>query len=140
MKKSKKFLGFKKQPLFKWVIYLSLAALTAFILFFLVTSVWIGFSVKEKCEVSKAKYGGSCQESLVSFLNDETNSLKQRNGAVWALGQLGDPQSLSVLRSYYTGEPCDHKRFLCQYELEKAIKLLESGFNITALVWRHGQF
>lgn len=140
MGKSKKILGFKKQPLFKWVLYWTVVGMSTFILFFLVTTTLIGYSVKEKCEISKAKYGGSCQEALVSFLNDETNSLKQRNEAVWVLGQLGDTKSLPALQSYYTGEPCDHERFLCQYELEKAIKLLESGFNISALVWRHGQF
>jgi hypothetical protein len=55
------------------------------------------------------------------------------------LGQLGDQKSLVVLKSYYTGEPCDHEKFLCQYELEKAIKLLEGGFNITAFVWRNNK-
>lgn len=28
-----------------------------------------------------------------------------------------------ALKSVYTGAPCDHDKYLCQYELGKAIKL-----------------
>jgi len=56
-------------------------------------------------------------------VGDETNSLEERNTAVWALGQIGDKKALEVLKKSYTGEPCDHTKYLCQHELEKATGL-----------------
>jgi len=60
----------------------------------------------------------------------------KRNHAIWALGQLGDKRALPSLEKLYTGEPCDHSKYVCQYELKKAIKLCRGGLNITAWTWR----
>ena len=73
----------------------------------------------------------------MQYLEDEEgHSLKERNQAVWALGQIGDPSALPLLKKYYTGEECRHDKFLCQWELEKAISLTDGGFNATAWMWR----
>ena len=107
------------------------------VLFFITTSAWIGMSVKDQCIAAREQYEGSCVEALIDYVRDEQgHNLRERNRAVWALGQLGDPRALPVLRSYYTGEECDHGQFLCQWELEKAIDLAGGGFNATAWVWR----
>jgi hypothetical protein len=40
---------------------------------------------------------------------------------VWAIGRLSDKNALPYLQTVYTGEPCAHSLYLCQYELAKAI-------------------
>ncbi len=132
----------KKQSLISnhWKLILGYGFLMlagTFILFFISTCAWIGFSVKEKCLTAQEQYGGGCTTALMEYLQDETgHSLKERNQAVWALGQLGNRDALPILKKYYTGQECQHDKFLCQYELAKAIKLIESGFNTTAWMWR----
>lgn len=132
----------KKQSLikihWKWILGYGLLVLTGtFTLFFLSTCAWIGFSVKEKCQVAQEQYGGNCTAALMQYLQDESgHSLKERNQAIWALGQIGDRKALPLLKKYYTGEECRHDKFLCQYELKKAINLIESGFNATSFMWK----
>jgi len=63
------------------------------------------------------------EAALMTFIQSDSHSLKERNNAVWALGQARDSRALPVLRQYYSGGECDHSRELCQYELKKAIKL-----------------
>jgi len=124
-----------------WAFYWAMVGGGTFVMFFLVTSVWIGFSVRQKCELAKARYEGSCTEAMSQFLDDERNPIRERNDMIWALGQYGDSAALPVLEKYYTGnipdrEPWD--KVISQYELKKAIKLAGGGFNITALIWRSG--
>ena len=110
-------------------------------LFFVVTSTLIGYSVREKCELSQSKYEGDCVEALISHLEDEENSYRERNNAIWALGQIGDERTLPILNKYYTGVIKDREPFdgdISQYELKKAINLAGGGFNMTAFVWRNG--
>jgi hypothetical protein len=121
-----------------WLFYWIAVGGGAFILFFLVTSTLIGHDAKENCKIAQAKYGGDCTEALSAFLDDDSNPIGERNHAIWALGQFGDPAALPVLEKYYTGEIPDHEPWegvISQYELKKAIKLASGGFNITHLVW-----
>lgn len=116
------------------------AGILAFI--FLVTTTWIGSSVKERCLDAKRMYGENltCTQALSKRLDDETASYEQRNNATWALGQIGDRQALSTLYAHYSGDVPNKESYtksLSQYELFKAINLIESGTNITAFVWRH---
>ena len=62
--------------------------------------------------------------ALIDYVNSDSHTLWDRtHRGIWTLGQLRDSKALPSLESAYTGEPCDHDRELCQYELEKAIKL-----------------
>jgi hypothetical protein len=70
------------------------------------------------------------------YVEDTSHSLRERNRAVCALGQIGDRRALPVLQKHYSGKPCDHGSALCQRELGKAIELVEGGVNATALVWK----
>jgi len=118
------------------IVYVAGIAIFIFAFVFFVTASCIGFSVKEICKEARGRYGGDCTESLVKYVNDESNTLRKRNQAVWALGQLGDSRALHALEKLYTGKPCRHETELCQYELRKAIKLLKGNFNASAFVWR----
>ena len=79
-------------------------------------------------------YGGDSVTALMALLDDPNQGLPKRDRAVWALGQIGDDRALSVLKKYYTGEPCDHTRFLCQYELKKAIRKCRGNASLTSWV------
>jgi hypothetical protein len=112
-----------------------------FALLFVITCVWIGYDVKDHCRQAKLDYGSTCTQALSKLLQDETRSFSSRNSAIWALGQLGNPDSLSVLESFYTGNIPDREplnEIISQYELKKAINLINGGTNITAIFWRYG--
>ncbi len=105
----------------------------AFILVaFVMICLSIKSGVKEISAMAVQEYQGERVEALIAFVESENHSLRQRNRAVWALGQIGDRRALPVLRGFYTAGPCDHDRALCQHELQKAIKLCEGSFNATA--------
>ncbi|HOY63601.1 MAG: hypothetical protein BWY28_01841 [bacterium ADurb.Bin236] len=107
---------------------------------FFATASWIGYEVKEVCEEAMLKYEGDAVEALIGLLEDDAADYRARNSAVWALGQLGDARALPAVKKHFKGYEkgarCDRGEELCQYELYKAVKLLEGGPNISAFVWR----
>lgn len=108
---------------------------------YIYSSILIGRSVRNYCRQTELRYKKTeCVDGFIAFLKDEKNPLLEKNHIVWAAGQLGDKKALPVLQKYYTGTECDHDKYLCQYELKKAIKLLESEFNATAWIWRNKIF
>lgn len=82
-------------------------------------------SVQAYCEVAQQAHPHPGDEvaALIDFMNSDSHSFRDRNLAIWTLGRLREAKALPALESVYTGEPCDHDKRLCQYELEKAIKL-----------------
>jgi hypothetical protein len=135
--KNKMKLSSKLKNLFLFLLSLGFSL---FILFFVVTSSWIGYDIKSKCREAKADYGGSCTQALISLLKDENRSFYSRNSAIWALGQIGDYTSLPVLQSFYTGNIPDREPLnetISQYELKKAINLTSGGKNITTVFWKY---
>jgi len=64
--------------------------------------------------------------ALLDYVQSDAHSLRERNYAVWALGQARDVRALPVLENYVTGGPCDHACCLCQHELSKAVALCKS--------------
>ncbi|MCW1949096.1 MAG: HEAT repeat domain-containing protein [Candidatus Shapirobacteria bacterium] len=131
----------KNNHLKQILVLSSTIGLSLFILFFVITCTWIGYDVKNQCLQAKKDYGNTCTESLIKLIEDKNRSFASRNSAIWALGQIGDSTALSVLQNLYTGnipnrEPLNET--ISQYELQKAIKLLDGGTNITAIFWRHG--
>jgi len=127
------------------LLYLLAIGASIFFLFFFITCSWIGYEVKGQCQDATGEYGGNfnsrtdCVNALASLLNDEKKSFRDRNRAIWALGQLGDNRALPTLESYYTGniperEPLDQT--ISQYELKKAVNLAGGATNLSAFVWR----
>lgn len=114
---------------------------SVFLLFFVICCTWIAYEIKNSCQLAQEQYPGTCVDSLISLLDDEKQSFRSRNSAIWVLGQLGDNKALPILQKYYTGnipprEPLD--KTISQYELKKAVDLTSGGFNITSLVGRWG--
>jgi hypothetical protein len=77
--------------------------------------------------------------ALLAYVVDEENGLRERDRAIWALGQLGDARALPLLEGLATGAPCGHEHGLCQHGIEKAIAACRGGTNLPANLWRRGE-
>ncbi len=99
-----------------------------------------GYGVKKRCMLAQSQYGGECVDALMKKVADNSSQY-DKNGAIWALGQLGDKKALSFLEKYNNEQqfPSSEKwdEGISQYEVRKAIKLLKSGFNLSAFIWRN---
>jgi len=129
----------KKEKILHILGYIAMIGLSLFVMLFVVSSTWIGYSVKTRCVSAVETYGGDCVEALSAQLLDESLDFGTRNSTIWALGEIGDKRALPVLESLYTGDVPAREAWdgtLSQYELRKAIKLIESGFNLTHWAWR----
>lgn len=123
------------------IIYGGSIGLVTLVFVFLVSVTIIGYGVKDTCQMAKDKYDKGCVDSLIALLDDPENDMRNRNSAVWALGQLGDDKSLEVLKKYHDGEdsfPVDLSVKLSQLQLERAIGYMEGNPNITTFFWRFG--
>ncbi len=120
------------------IAHIFIPGIISLLTIFVITLVWIRFDVKTQCQKARAEYGGSCVESLISVLENKNESFRDKNSAVWALGQLADPKALPALQRYYNGNIPERESLyqtLSQYELQKAIKWCAQG-NITS--WMYG--
>ena len=124
----------------KIILYVIGIGVMFFLLTFFVSAKIIGDEVENRCKIAQQEYEGDCVEALMKFIEDETNNYREKNNAIWALGQLGDKRALLFLQKYYTGYDSNNRikqnEAISQYELYKAIKLLSGGFNATAFIWR----
>jgi hypothetical protein len=96
----------------------------------------IGAGVDDVLEKARDRFSGNDTNALVAMMNSSDIPLKDRNLAVWALGQLGDPRALPPLEGLVTGAPCDHAAAVCQYELRKTIRQCRGGVNVTRWAWK----
>ena len=101
--------------------------------FLFIVYLWVCLDIRSGVKRISAEatqqYPGDRVEALIAYVKSENHSLRQRDFAVWALGRNGDERALPVLTQFYTGGPCDHDHYLCQGELQKAIKLCQGSFN-----------
>jgi hypothetical protein len=93
--------------------------------------VTISRGVDDVARAAVAQYPGTAVDALIANVDCESCPLRERNRAVWALGQMREPRALRVIRKYQTGEKCDHARGLCQDEIRKAL----SAIDRRSLVW-----
>jgi len=83
-----------------------------------------------------ARFPGDRTAALMRLVDCDSCSLEDRNHAVWALGQMVEVRAISVLRKHYDGQPCTHTTRLCQYELRKAIRMIETRHQREGPIWR----
>lgn len=121
------------------VVYAASVGLLFLFFVFFITCTQIGFDVKKRCEIAQNKYEGGCVDALMGWVADESSPYG-KNDAIWALGQIGDKKALPFLEKYVNGETVPEREKwnerISQYELRKAVKLLKSGMNVSALIWR----
>lgn len=105
-------------------------------------SLWIELGVKKVCAEAAQKHPGDKVEALMMSVETKeygynAHRYSVNNHAFWALGQLGDKRALPFLKKLATGQPCDHETNLCQGEIQKAIRKLETnGFNLPKFLFR----
>lgn len=109
----------------RWWPLLALALFAVGYAAFVGLAWWIQASARETGAKAMQEFSGDRVEALVQMVQSEAHPLAARNRAVWALGIIGDPRALPTLERAHTGEPCQHDRLLCQYELKKAIEKCE---------------
>ena len=66
--------------------------------------VLIYMGVKSICEIASNKFESDNIEALISLIQSDEFSFKQKNKAIWALGQIGDRRALPLLRKLDTDE------------------------------------
>jgi len=97
------------------------------------------YTVRKTCNIAKEKHGGKCQTALIAVLEDENTTFKEKNDAIWVLGQMAESESLVILEKLYIGKVPEGReplnKVVSQYELEKAIRWVKNG-NITS--WMYG--
>ena len=124
----------------KLVLYVIGIGVMFFLLTFFISANLIGDEVENRCKIVQQEYEGDCVEALMKLIKDETTEYREKNNAIWALGQLGDKRALLFLQKYYIAYDSNDRNkqdeAISQYELHKAIKLLNGGFNATAFIWR----
>jgi len=98
----------------------------------------IGKGVREAVFVAQQRYPSDPVPALLAMAAAEDQALPKRNHSIWALGQIGSPEALPMLRSLVTSADCDHERAVCQKEVKKAVEGCSGGVNIGAFIWRHG--
>ena len=101
---------------------------------------WISSDVRATCYEARQEFEGACVEALIAYTKSDQHTLQERNNAIWALGEIGDKRALPALEELLRTEkpcpsPCNVSACICQYSLEKAIRLCE-GLNIARWVWR----
>lgn len=125
----------------KWIEIGALGVLIIGFIIFIITSLWIGSDVRRYCKTAKKYYEGNCVSVLTELVNDSSMPYRDRNHAIWALGQLGNSKALPFIIKHYTGNIPEKESIdvgLSQYEMLKAIKLIQGEPNLSAIVWRYG--
>ncbi|HLD11298.1 MAG TPA: HEAT repeat domain-containing protein [Patescibacteria group bacterium] len=96
--------------------------------------------VKAACLKAKTFYQKGCVESLIQAVQSDDYSYREKNTAVWALGQIADKKALPFLTELASSLPeqerCHYDEFICAYEVQKAIKWCTQG-NVTNWMYRN---
>lgn len=87
--------------------------------------IWFKSDIDKICGNAMSVYPGDKIEALLAVLNSGNSNLKDKNQVIWALGKLRDKRAVPVLEKYYTGQKCDHKKFVCQQGLQRSISVLK---------------
>ncbi len=125
----------------RMIVGIGIAAVAGCVFAFVLLSLTIGYHVRATATRAIAEYPGDRVTALMAYASSDDHSLRNRNRAIWALGQLGDARALPLLKSLraeHEDQPCDHDHYLCHHELDKATRACDGGTNISALIWRHG--
>ena len=97
-------------------------------------------SVRNVCGSATARYPGDNVEALIALVESQDASFREKNQAIWALGQIGDERALPLLRKLDTDDsqsrPYDADSYIVEYSVEKAIGQIESGFTLTRWMYR----
>jgi len=124
----------------KLIIYAFILGFGACLVFYAVTCKAIFSEVQSICKMAQEQFEGDEVEATIAMLQSEQTSFVQKNKAVYALGQIGDKRALPALQGQVTGipceKPCPKHKYVCQYNLETAIKGCSGKFSLTRWMYR----
>lgn len=129
----------KRLSLKRTFLFITTSFLALLMILFSYSFLVIYTKVKITCVNAQKEYKENCVNSLTKLVQSDKKTFREKNTAIWALGQLADQHALPTLRSFYTGnipskESLD--KTISQYELKKAIQWCEKG-NITSWMYKN---
>ncbi len=89
----------------RFVRFVRRAVVTAHVLIaaLVLGTTWlIGSGVHAASEAALLERPGDRALALMAYIESPKHTLRERNRAVWALGQLGDARALPVLEKHFT--------------------------------------
>lgn len=96
--------------------------------------------VSDIATTAQERHSGDPVAALMSMLRSEEATSAEKNRAIWALGQIGDPRALPLLHELDTDEmqpkPFRSSEYIVQYSVEKAIYQIESELIVTRWMYR----
>lgn len=127
-----------KNSILYWMIPLSAVLFIGFSLLDFIALHLISIEVRDACSEAQREYAEDCVAALSQYAKSADYSYKQRNRAIWALGEIGDNRAIPVLKSLARNE-LQTERYntsleLCEYGVTKSIRLCEK-LNIVRYVW-----
>jgi hypothetical protein len=119
-----------------------LRALLIFVIILITLTVGIhlfaGFLLRGFSHKAQTQFPGTRVEALIAMLECNSCNTRDRNWAIWALGQLDDPRALPVLEKYYVGIKGNNPQNLDQEKLQDEIRHLrhEDTYRYWSVIWR----
>lgn len=95
----------------------------------------IQLELRRMRDVAASRFPGDTVEGLIATVECGNCRMQDRNRAVWALGQMEAEPALETLKARVDGQSCDHATRLCQHELAKAIRLIETREQRAGFWW-----
>jgi HEAT repeat protein len=95
----------------------------------------IGSGVRAYSQTAQARFPGKRVEALIALVECQSCNTRDRNDAVWTLGQLDDPRAIPVLERLYTESKSNH---LSNHRLPIALRHLrhEDNNRFESVLWR----
>jgi hypothetical protein len=123
--------------LLKIFAFLIITLLLSILAFIFTVYLVLFFEVRDICNLAQKEYKSDCVTSLLKVLDDNEKTIKQKNDAIWTLGQLADERALEKLENMFVAdyperEPLD--KVISSYEIEKAIRWIQNG-NLTSWMY-----
>jgi len=128
----------KRLSLKRTFLFITISFLALLTILFSYSFLVIYTKVKITCVNAQKEYKEDCVNSLTKLVQSDKKPFRQKNTAIWVLGQLADQRALLILRSLYTGNMPSREsldKTISQYELKKAIQWCEKG-NITSWMYK----
>jgi hypothetical protein len=88
-----------------------------------------GFLLRGFSQKAQTQFPGKRVEALSAMLECESCNTRDKNWAIWALGQLDDPGAIPILEKYYTGTKGDNPHNLDQDKLQVELRHLRHQDN-----------
>ncbi|MFH0795088.1 MAG: HEAT repeat domain-containing protein [bacterium] len=106
-----------------------------------VTMRKVFYGLASICATARDQFPGDNVEALMALAQSEEAGFRDRNKAIWALGQIGDQRALPLLKRLQSEQAENRDRDpetgIEAYEVGKAIRHCESKFTLTRWMYNY---